>query len=89
MLTYADECFRYGNHISLGAGKDLLSRLVIYATFPPLPVVLSGRVLNGSTATSLRLPYTGPTPRNILANHSVSIGTTLALLHMCRTTTIY
>ncbi len=81
-----EPAIRYDNRISRGAGKDLLSRLVIYATFTPLPVVLSGRILNGSTATSLHLPYPDPTPRNILTNHSVSIGTTLARLHMCRTT---
>ena len=48
----------------------------VFASYPTMPTVLSGRCLNGSTTTTLLLSHSFamPMPYNLVANHSITIG---------------
>ena len=49
----------------------------VFASYPTLPTVLSGRCLNGSNTTTLllSLAFDAAMPYNLVANHSIAIGT--------------
>jgi hypothetical protein len=48
----------------------------VFASYPTMPTVFSGRCLNGSTTTTLLLSHSFamPMPYNLVANHSITIG---------------
>ena len=49
--------------------------ITVYASFPEFPVTLEGAsVLNGSNATTLYVPYQSTVPRDVLANHTLTLG---------------